>query len=112
MTLMDLALETRDYEWAKQIYDLYNKPIEDKPEIKCELAKTKVKKPKNKNQRTKNNIIKELKKQGLYQAYLELTDFLKYYNDDVKRIFLRGCLNNPNEEDVESALVIVKVLEQ
>lgn len=112
MTLMDLALDTKDYEWAKQIYDLYNKPIEDKPEIKCELAEIKIKKPKNKNQSTKNNIIKELKKQDLYQAYLELTDFLKYYDDNIKRIFLKGCLISPNEEDIESALEIIKILDQ
>lgn len=111
MTLMDLALETRDYEWAKQLYNLHNELPTEKAEIKCELAKTKATKTKNNIiEYTKEYVIQELKNHGLFESYSMMADFLKEYDDNYKKAFLKVCISNP--EDVEDAFKIIKVLGQ
>lgn len=63
MTLIDLALETKDFEWAKRLYNLDDKTPTDKDEIKCELA--------------------EIQKQQL-ETYTDLIKyFINYYNTSI-----------------------------
>lgn len=107
MTLMDLALETKDFEWAKQIYNLDDQSLTESKEIKCELAE--IKKAKNKNC-AKEYIIQELKNKELYESYLMLTNFLRGLNEDDKKRVLIYCVTNT--EDVENALKIINILEQ
>lgn len=103
MTLMDLALDTKDYAWAKQLYNLDDETIENKPEIKCELLETK-------NKTNKEYIMIELEKKDLLREFLYLADSLYGLDDNIKRACLRYYLDS--EKDVEGVLNIIKILNQ
>ena len=117
MTLMDLALETKDFEWAKQLYNLNDKTLTENKEIKCELAenknKTKTRKTKNKhvsniNTDALDSVIKELKRSGLYEEYI---NYVRALDNNTLKNIIRECTPIQNEEDVNSFLVILRELE-
>ncbi|NLE04340.1 MAG: hypothetical protein GX638_05995 [Crenarchaeota archaeon] len=114
MTLMDLALETKDFEWAKQICNLDDKSLTENNEIKCELADSKVEETKNKNEDYSNlsrgDIIKLLDEQNLLLPYLELQEYIQGLDDDTKWLIVRQCVSS--NKDAEIALKIIKILDQ
>lgn len=114
MTLMDLALETKDFEWAKRLHNLDDKILIENNEIKCELADSKVKKTKNKiddySNLSRGDIIKLLDEQNLLLPYLELQEYIQGLDDDTKRLIVRQCVSS--NKDAEIALKIIKILDQ
>ncbi len=114
MTLIDLALETKDYEWAKQLYNLNDEILTESNEIKCELAESKVEETKNKNEDYSNlsrgDIIKLLDEQNLLLPYLELQEYIQGLDDDTKWLIVRQCVSS--NKDAEIALKIIKILDQ
>lgn len=125
MTLMDLALETRDYEWAKRLHNLddkilYNETLTKDDEIKCELAEANNKAKESEYKIStytdsfKEDIIQTLKEEGKYEDYLFLAGVIKGLDDDIKRLLIRRCLaeENDDDDDVEIALEVMKILEE
>lgn len=114
MTLMDLALETKDFEWAKRLYNLDDKILIENNEIKCELADSKVGETKNKNEDysklSRGDIIKLLDEQNLLLPYLELQEYIQGLDDDTKWLIVRQCVSS--NKDAEIALKIIKILDQ
>lgn len=111
MTLMDLALEIKDYEWAKQLYKLDDKLPTDSKEIKCELAEVK---SKNKNgdyfNISRKDIINLLDEQDLLLPYLELKEYIQGLDDETKWLLVRQCVSS--NKDAEITLKIIKILEE
>lgn len=111
MTLMDLALETKDFEWAKQICGLDDQSLTESKEIKCELAETK---SKNKNDDyyniSRSDIIKLLDEENLLLPYLELQKDIQGLDDDIKWLIVRQCVSS--NKDVEITLKIIKILDR
>jgi len=114
MTLMDLALETKDFEWAKRLYNLDDEILTESNEIKCELAESKVKKTKNKiddySNLSRGDIIKLLDEQNLLLPYLELQEYIQGLDDDTRWLIVRQCVST--NKDAEIALKIIKILDQ
>lgn len=108
---MDLALETKDFEWAKQLYNSDDQSLTESKEIKCELAETK---SKNKDDDyyniSRSDIIKLLDEENLLLPYLELQKYIRGLDDDSKWLFVRQCVSS--NKDAEITLKIIKILDQ
>lgn len=104
-SLMDLALETRDFEWAKQLWELLNK----ENNIQCELSdlNSKIKYVKS---LSKKELISLLQQQGLYLQYLHMACICLLLDQESRKDIIKQYIKNPNPENVDLVLEIINKL--
>jgi hypothetical protein len=104
---MDLALQTRDYDWCKEIQSLYAEkiePVQEKPKVSVNKLSTNIEV---KNYR---EIYKDIMSEELFNAYITVKKEIETLSTEEKIHYLRTKSPDWSESQLACALIILETI--